>query len=137
MRFVGIDKAVQKSRRTPTKPSTVQDEEVKDAVKLANILRDTLQRLSDLEARTGREPLEVEVATGISGALVTISHNFSGPVRWWLTCWTRPVSQGAYPTTAPILVQDATSTADTLVLKSYVAGRAVLRIEPSSGTMEP
>ena len=140
MRFIGIDLLVQSARRFVSKTFSVQDEEVKDAAKLANILRSTLQRLSDLEARVPAEGIEFEVATtGSFGTPVNISlaHNLNGPVRWWVTCWTRPVSQGVYPLAAPALVQDATSDANTLVLQSLNTGRAVIRVEPATGTMEP
>ncbi len=137
MRFIGIDTLVQKARRFVSKPSTIQDEEVKDAAKLANILRATLQRLSDLEARVPGEGADFEVATNAIGDPVTLAHNLAGPVRWWVVGWTRPVALGSYPSTAPILVQDASSDANNLVLKSYTAGRAVVRVEPANGTMEP
>ncbi|MDD5374476.1 hypothetical protein [Acidithiobacillus sp.] len=137
MRFVGIDNAVGKARRFVSGTASVQDEEVKDAAKLAHILRQTLQRLTDLEARVPKEATEFEVATLTGAATISLAHNYNGPVRWWVTCWTRPVSLGAYPTTAPILVQDASSDANTLVLQCSTAGRAVVRVEPANGAMEP
>ncbi len=137
MRFVGITNVVSKARRFLSGSASVQDEEVQDAAKLAHILRTTLQRLSDLEARVPQPGVEFEVATVAAAGLLTFAHNLNGPVRWYVTTWTRPVSLGAYPTTAPILVQDASSDANTLVLRSSTVGRAVVRIEPAIGTMEP
>ncbi len=140
MRFVGVDGLVQKARRFIAKPTTVQDEEVKDATKLANILRGALQRIADLEARVPPESVEFELALeGVWPTFETklLAHNFNGPVRWWVTCWTRPQYQAAYPDFAPIIVQDASSDANTLVLQAYVIGRVVVRVEPANGTMEP
>ncbi len=137
MRFVGITNLVNRTRRFVSGTASVQDEEVKDASKLANILRQTLQRLTDLEARVPKEATEFEVATLTGAATISLAHNYNGPVRWWVTAWTRPVSAGAYPTAAPILVQDASSDANTLVLQCSLAGRAVVRVEPSSGVLEP
>lgn len=136
MRFVGITGLLAKVKRFVNRNASVQDEDVKDEKKLAEILRTTLLRVSELESRLPPDGIEFEVAVSTAGAVVSLFHNLGQPVRWWVTCWTRPVEQGAYPTTAPILVQDAASDTNTLVLKSYVAGRAVIRVEPSAGVME-
>ncbi len=139
MRFVGITGLFAKAKRFASGAASVQDEDVKDVKKLAEILRSTLRRLSELEAKSPPEAMEFEVATGgIAGAPVsfTINHNLGGPVRWWVTTWTRPVSGGAYPGTNFILVQDASSDANNLVLKSSTTGRAIIRVELASGVIE-
>ena len=60
------------------------------------------------------------------------AHNFSGPIRWYAVQW-MATSAGVAPTAGVGLAQDSTSTSDILVLKSYVAGRAVVRIEQAVG----
>lgn len=136
MRFVGIAGTIAKVRRFVSGSASVQDEDVKDEKKLAEILRHTLLRVTELEARLPPEGVEFEVAVGNLGSTTSLFHNLGQPVRWWVTCWTRPVEQGAYPVTGPDLIQDASSDTTTLVLQSYTAGRAVIRIEPSVGAME-
>lgn len=136
MKFIGINGLYAKAKRFLSASASVLDEDVKDEKKLAEILRMLGRRITELEAKSGPEGIEFEIATVGSAGLISLLHNLNGPVRWWVTCWTRPVSQGAYPTTAPILVQDASSTSNVLVLRSSTVGRAVVRVEPAFGTME-
>ncbi len=137
MRFVTIGGLIAKARRFLNSSASVHDDDVTEPKKLGEILRNIIRRVSDLESRVAPEAVEFEVAVSTAGALVSLNHGLSAPVRWWVTVWTRPVAAGAYPTTAPILVQDASTTPDILVLKSYTAGRAVVRVEPAVGVMEP
>lgn len=130
MRFFDINGVMQKARRFVSGNANVQDEEVKNPVKLAEILRGVLRRLTDAEAAIPPESLEFEVEVSTAAALTTLSHNFNGPVRYWVTYWTADRT-GSAPTTAPILVVDITSDDNNLILKSYVAGRAIVRVEPA------
>jgi hypothetical protein len=125
-----------KARRFQNASASVQDDDVTDPVKLAKVLRSTLLRLTELESRIPPESLEFEVHTGIDGALTTIAHNVGGPIRWWVTDWMQQDGV-AYPVKAPQLVQDATSTSSSLVLRSYKAGRAIVRIEPAVASIDP
>ncbi len=136
MRFIGITGVIAKVKNAVSSAASVSEDDVKQSKKLAEILRQTLLRVSALEARMPPDGTEFEVEVSTAGATVTLQHKYSQPVRWWVTVWTRPVSGGAYPTIDPVLVQDASSDANTLVLRSYVAGRAVIRVEPSVGVME-
>lgn len=136
MRFFNINGILAKARRRLSSSASVQDADVTDPQKLAEILRSTLLRLSELEAKSPPEWVEFETATSTGGALIRLNHGFGSPVRWWATAWTRPVGGGAYPTTDHDLVQDALSDTNTLVLRSYTAGRVVIRIEPAIGVME-
>lgn len=136
MKFVGITGLIARAKRFASGASSIQDEDVKDEKKLAEILRATLRRLSELEAKSAPEGVEFEVALVGAAGLVSLAHNLGGPVRWWVTVWTRPVDGGAYPPAAPILVQDASSDKDTLVLQSSTVGRAIIRIELASGVIE-
>ena len=102
---------------------------------LAEQLRQVMLRVNKLEALAEREGIEFEVAVSTAGATVSLYHAFTGPVRWWVVSWgTTP--QGTPPVANYALVMDATSDQDNLVLRSYVAGRAVIRIEPSAQNIE-
>lgn len=61
------------------------------------------------------------VACGTAGALFTLEHGLGRSVRWGVVDWT-----GA--TDSPALVKSTTSTADKLILASYVAGTAALEV---------
>lgn len=130
MRFLDILGNLQKARRFVSGNANVQDEEVKDPVKLAEILRGILRRITDAEAAIPPEALEFEVEVSTAGALTTLCHNFHAPVRYWVTYWTA-LRDGTPAIAAPVLVSDITSDDDNLVLKSYVAGRAIVRVEPA------
>lgn len=130
MRFITKAGAMVKGRRAVSQSSSIHPEEVKTPEGIAAAFRDTMTRLSDLESAGVPDALEFEKNVGSGGAAVKLFHGFGGPVRYWVTYWTRQVG-GAYPTTAPILVAQADSTADELSLKSYVAGRAIIRVEAS------
>lgn len=130
MRFVDVLGNLQKARRFVSGASNVQDEEVKDPSKLAEIVRHVFKRLSDLEVATPQEAIEFELEVGSIGQQVTVSHNMNTQVRYYPVFWTK-TRAGSYPTTAPILVAQETSDNNNLVLASYVAGRVILRIEPS------
>lgn len=132
MRFFGIDGVLSSSRRYVSGAANVQDEEVKNPIKLAEILRGLLQRITAAEASIPPEAIEFEVElTGGAGASsITLSHNFNGAVRYMVVYWTS-TRAGATPTASPVLVVDASSDVNNLVLKSSVAGRAIIRVEPA------
>ncbi len=137
MRFVGLVSGLfTKGRRFVSSSASVQEEEVKDPSKLAEIIRQALKRVSDLEAKSGAEGIEFEVAVGTGGATVSLPHGIMGPVRWWVTGWMQQ-SGVAYPAAAPAIVQDASTTVGTLVLRSYVTGRAIVRVEPAQTDVDP
>lgn len=119
-----------KARRNVTQAASVSDE--KDVVEQ---LRQTMLRLNKLEANTPPEAVEFEVVVSTAGALVELVHNFNCPVRWYVVAW-GAASGGGLPAAGVSLVQDATSTVDTLFLRSYVAGKAVVRVEPSQAMIE-
>lgn len=127
MRSVSVLGTVQKSRRTVSRAASVQDEEVKDPGKLAELLRGAMKRIADLEAKVPADAVEFEVIVGAAAALTSMRHNLNGPVRWFVVNWTG--SPTATPVSAPALVVNSTSDNNTLVLKSYVAGQAIIRVE--------
>lgn len=103
----------------------VTEQDVQDASKLARGLGRVARDLAGLLRRFNPSRVDFEdVAVGAAGASVTLEHRFSGRVRWWLVGWQ------ATGTTAPILKEDTTnSTSSALVLLSYVAGTACIRVE--------
>lgn len=129
MRFINVAGVVQRARRYVSRSGNVQDEDVKEPSKLAEVLRDILKRVTELEAHAPPEALEFEVDLGSIGAQTTLFHNFNSPIRWYVVTWCNGAST---PVVGHSLVQDASSTSRALVLRSYVAGRAIVRIEPAS-----
>jgi hypothetical protein len=136
MKFINVNGVLQRARRFVSGGGQVQEDEVRDPQKLAEIIRQMQRRLSELESVTPPEGQEFEVNVGSGGALTSIAHNVGGPVRWSVVCWTQ-VGGTAYPVAAPALVQDVTSTSKTLVLRSYVAGKAIVRVESAFADVDP
>lgn len=111
------------------------EEDVKSPGKLTELLRGVMKRLSDIESALPPEATEFEVNAGTDGAEVRLLHGFNGPVRWYVTTWTQ-TGGSTYPVDAPVFVQDATSDSNTLVLRSYSSGKAVIRVEQSNGVLD-
>ncbi len=132
MRFVSlVSGLIGKVRRNVVQAASVGDQ--KDVTKE---LRQAVLRINRLEAAQAPEATEFEVVVSTAGALVELVHKFNGPVRWYVVAWCTAAGAGA-PTAAGVsLVQDASSTTDTLFLRSYVAGKAVVRVEPSQSMIE-
>jgi hypothetical protein len=126
---------VARGRRQVSQATSIHDDEVKTPSGIAAALRDVMSRLSDLESDAPEQTAEFERDVSAGGATVKLYHGFGKPVRYWVTYWTR-VPGGAYPTTAPILVAQADSTDNELSLKSYVAGRAIIRVEANPAGIE-
>ncbi len=137
MRFVSlVNSVLAKARRGLSQSVSIQDHDIKDAGKLAETLRQMMTRVNKLESQAGPEATEFEVNVSTSGALVELRHDFKCPVRWWVTAWLQTSGVG-YPTSGPSLAEDSSSTATSLFLRSYVAGRAVVRVEPAQAYLEP
>ncbi len=111
------------SRAQPNQVFTEDD--AKEPPKVARILARLLADVATIKQRFAPKRVDFEdVAVSTAGATVTLQHNLKGRVRWWLAGWQ---SSG---TTAPILKESTTATTDsTLVLMSYVAGTATIRVE--------
>lgn len=143
MRFVSLVKGVLgKARLSVTQAvSTMATTDTSDNEStMENVVR-TMRRLglriAKLESLTQVEATEFEVTLAGNGIMFELCHNYNGPVRYWVTTWMQLPDNGASPNTAPILVRDTSSTFKTLVLKSYVVGRAIIRVEPSSYDLDP
>lgn len=124
MRFVDIYNVLGKARRAVTKSQLVSEADVSDTRKLTELFRDLIGRVVALEAKDVPEPYEKEIDVSTAGATVTLQHSFGCPVRWYVTHWKNA-------TAGPSLVWNSASDSNHLVLASYVAGRAVIRVEPS------
>jgi hypothetical protein len=102
----------------------ITEQDVQEPAKLARILGRTVKVLAEIARRFNPRRIDYEdVPCLTAGAAIQLQHNFKGRVRWWIVDWT---STG---TAAPVLKRNTTTTADTLVLLSYVAGTATIRIE--------
>lgn len=110
-------------RAAPDEVMTSED--AKDPEKIARVLGRLLKENAELRRRWNPRRVDFEdVAVSTAGAVVSLQHGFAGRVRWWPVGWQSAAS------TAPYLREDtAASTADTLVLKSYVAGTVTVRVE--------
>lgn len=132
MRFISlVTSLVGKARRAVSQPSSIQDSDAKDPGKLAEALRQMMARINRLEAAASPEATEFEVDLLDTGALVELPHGFkTRQVRWSVVGWFCRVG-GVSPVQPPNLVYDPSSTPTSLFLRSYVAGRAIVRVEPS------
>lgn len=112
-------------RKVATKAprQVITSTDVQDPEKLARALQDARKELDALD-RPRREMVYEDVATGAAGALLKLPHNFGARVRWHVVDWASTAG-GA----APVLEKSTTTDDDTLVLASYVAGTASIRIE--------
>lgn len=129
-RFCDIFGVVRKLRRAISGAANLDDSQVKDPAKLAEVLRATIRRICDLEASAQPQVYEQEIVMGTLGATVDITHNLGGAVRWYVVDWTRTTAAGAVPIAGPRIARDvANCDANTIRLVSYTAGKAIIRCE--------
>lgn len=105
----------------------VTEEDVQEPAKLSKMLARLLANVAALRrARVSARVDFEDVVVPSTGATapVRLQHNMVGRVRWWVVGWQCSTN------VAPILREDtANTTASTLVLLSYVAGTATIRVE--------
>jgi hypothetical protein len=135
MRFFDVNGVLQKARRFVSGNGNVFDDDVKDQRKLAELLRSAFKRLTDIESTVGPEPTEFAVNVPSGGLIVELAHNMNGPVRFFTTYWLHQ-DNSTSPIYGPALVVDSTSDDNTLRLRSYVAGRAVIRVEQAQSGLD-
>lgn len=137
MRFVSlVNAAIGKARRYISAPVSIHDKSDladESPQELAKTLRLIMLRVNKLEASIAPEGTEFEVDVPAGGAQVNLFHNYKGPVRWYLVSWGNGASA---PTTSPIILVSPLSTPTNLVLLSTVAGRAIIRVEPTQNYTE-
>lgn len=125
MSFAVIDSDDNVRRVTPgTAPDEVfSEDDAKDAGKLSRLLTRILKDIATLKRVWQPKTIEFEDqsvdATGTTK--YRLEHGFGGRVRWWVTEWTG--------TAAHCLSKHADTDTTTLVLVSYVAGTATIRVE--------
>lgn len=144
MRFVSLVNSVVSRARSGVSQGlsfgdggkTSGDDAKPDATKLAEQVRQVMLRVNKLEAAASPEGVEFEVNCLDTGALIELPHGFkTAAVRWTVVGWFS-VLGGVSPTGAPVLVYDGSSTTTSLFLRSYVAGRAVIRVERSQKAID-
>lgn len=129
MRFIDIEGLLKRGARQPSKQTYISQADLED--RLLYVISRLNTRITELEARLPPEAIEFEKDVSTGGAIVELPHNFNCPVRFMVTSWS-----GA-ATTGPELVIDSTSDSNVLRLRSYVAARAVIRVEPSQYETTP
>lgn len=143
MRFVSlVNSTVARLRRGVTQglsfaPDTKTEDMEKDPGQVVEALRQVMVRVNKLEAAAQPEGVEFEVQLPDDGSLVELPHQFkTTAVRWYVVGWFCG-SQLVSPNQQPVLVYDPSSTPTSLFLRSYVAGRAIIRVEQSQANVEP
>lgn len=106
----------------------ITEADVKDAPKLARVIGRMLATLATLRRAWAPRRIDFEdIPVGSIGATVQpLEHGFKGRVRWWVVGWQN--SSGAGPSLRETTAA-AGSTDTTLVLQSYIAGTATIRVE--------
>lgn len=109
-------------------PSVVTSKDVQDPEKLARQLQDVTRGLSALQLQHRSTFVDFEdkvCGTGGASSAIVLPHNLGGAVRWYVVDWQISGSAGG-----PILHRNAAaSDENTLVLWSYKAGLATIRVE--------
>lgn len=137
MRYINLDGTLQKARRFVSGSTNIQQDEVKDPTRLAEVLRSVLKRLSDIEVTQPSEAMEFEVEVSPSAQCI-LNHNMHSGVRFYCVYWTHSSIPGsANPTNTFSAWADPSSTMDTLVLNCLTTGRAVIRVEPAFKAVDP
>lgn len=111
----------------------VTELDVQQPSKLARLLCRILAQLAALRRQWAPRRLDFEdvVLAGAAGAGVGVrlQHNFGGRVRWWVVEWT---FGGGGAASGPVLLKGVAAgeiTDSTIVLYSYQAGTATIRVE--------
>lgn len=118
-------------------PDTKTVDMEKDPGQVVEALRQVMVRVNKLEAAAQPEGTEFEVQLTDSGGLVELPHGLkTTAVRWYVVGWFCGAARVS-PNLQPNLVYDPLSTPTSLFLRSYVAGRAIIRVEPSQSAVEP
>lgn len=110
---------------SPAAPDeVVTEKDVQEPPKLSRMLLRLLKDVASLKRLWTPSRIDFEdQAVSTAGAVVTLNHGFGGRVRWWIVDWQ------ATGTAAPVLKRTTATTNDALVLASYVAGTATIRVE--------
>lgn len=138
MKFVSlVENRIGKSRRAVSQSTDFHhSDDDTGPEETAKLLRQLVLRLNRLEAKSEPEAIEFDVLLNDTGSLVELPHNLKSTfIRWSVVGWFG-VPLGVSPIAPPVLVYDSSSTANSLFLRSFVAGRAIIRIEPSQSFID-
>lgn len=107
----------------------VDEEQVKDAPRLARLLMRILRDLALLKRRfwPGHIDHEDRVVDSTGTTKYRFPHGFGGRVRWWVVDW--QVGSAFKLSYSPSLSRHTDSDDNTLVLVSYVDGTVTIRVE--------
>lgn len=96
------------------------------ATKLTRLANDQAELAA--RASQGDSIVFQDVDCPATGSTIRLQHNLNRRVMWRVVDWTDPAT-GVSPTTAPALVRNAIDTTpNTLVLKSFVLGKASIEV---------
>lgn len=124
-RFVDLNGDIKKGRpQGAIGQAVASKDDLSDPERLADTLKDIMRRLAKLEEVRPNDWTEFEVQCGTAGATISLPHNFECPVRYSVVHWKGSAAHA-------LTVNETSSTNKILVLNSYVAGRAVVRVEKS------
>lgn len=96
------------------------------ATKLTRLANDQAELAA--KANQGESIVFQDVDLPATGTTIRLQHNLNKRVMWRVVDWTDPIT-GVNPSTAPALVKSlGDTTPNTLVLRSYVVGRASIEV---------
>lgn len=128
--FVHATGAIVAATRPAARQNKVTAEICADPDKLSETLTRINATANELSAKSDADDSIVfqDVPLPALGNTITLNHGLNRRVMWEVVDWTDPPT-GALPSTPPGLVRSALdTTANTLVLRSYVAGVASIRV---------
>lgn len=121
---IDVDGKIYQLNPKRTVSRVISEEFLAEPANLARALNDHEGSIAALQRRRSATFTDFEdIPLGTLGETVALNHGYGSRVRWWLVDWE---SAG---TTAPIVKRDSTTDESTLVLASYVAGTATIRVE--------
>lgn len=128
--FIGIDGVLKRVAKSIMRRESLQAGELGSLEALGRVVRALANRVTSLEDSSDVGFTEFEVTCGTSGATVALVHNYRTTVRWYVVDWR---STAVFPTlpSGHSLTRHTTTTDNELVLASYSAGVAVIRVCPA------
>lgn len=101
------------------------EQDVQDPAKLASLLTDLAAIVKDLKKVRQPKFIDFEDIKTTAGGNVILPHGLGGRVRWWVIDWV-PGTTGNVIGAEGVA---ASTTSDTLVIKTYAVGVASFRVE--------
>jgi len=128
MRFLSILGNIKRSVRAISSSDSASEADVTKPEKLAELLRKTMARITNLEVKGFPDVYEVEMDVA-SNTTYRVYHGLGNSVRYWPTSWI----PSSFFSPEPVFYTDTTVSLekDYISLKAVNAGRVVLRFEAS------